>query len=1212
MAEYTLDTPDASVSSVDDLLGPDTVDGILGSQSNQKPPVTTVEPSKGLLKRMVGNPAFDYIMNSIDKDALEGWGNDPVGLDPDTYEALKDIGLYNKPGQYNPIRTLNAAVITPVAALTDTVIKGINATIRGAGGGVGALVEVATGDKTEGQKARAELINFSNFMMATGGGPNALFSPRIGAFGKLDDVNVGGLPKTDEFKKVAEVAGDAKAEPIVKQLYDEHGILPAEVVDDIATDVTIAQDLLAGEVPGVYAAAKIDGGGKPPVPPSEAGPLPELPAPKSGKAAVVADAQKKILDKIDVGSHDKKRGWSFERLYYNLVDDLNPIKVATQKALKRFGKDKLEVGEDPYSLFRLTRGVFGKADQFLIHSPFKFDSYANNGKSLKAILAPIDKDLDGLRAFVAAKRATELEAKGLTSGFDMEAAGAVIAGGKKYEKVHQELVAYQNKLSEYLKDAGVLNDKAYEAMIQANKDYVPFYRLMDGEIVGPIGNQSRRGLGAKNPIKQIKGSDLAIIDPLESVIKNTYAYISLAEKNAAGVKLVDLLKSADDGSSYLTDLIPYPDKPKGNGPTNKLLPAPTELRALEGEVIPPTESGAGKFLARQDSKIIDEYTGRPLIEYVPDQPNYIDVDFKEIIPDKDLRVVITTAGRVPDGETIHIFRNGKRETYRINDPDLLAAWRGLDRYSADILQRILSVPASTLRAGAVLTPEFLTRNLIRDFFSAVVNTQGGIFSPIDTVKGFKSYLSKDQSFQDWLKGGGANSALVSMDRKYLQENLFKLNAQTGLAERSWNVVTTPIRALRMTSELFENATRLGEFRKLMKDKSGKLAIQKAAMGSREVTLDFARIGAQMRAWNMIDAFLNASIQGPDRLMRQFKHKPVSTATKIAGGVMAPSALLWYANHDDPRYKELPDWQKDLFWIVLTEDTIYRIPKPFETGVIFGSGLERSLDKLYADNPKALDGFTQSLTEMLIPSIVPTAGVPILEQFSNRSYLTGEKLVSEYNEKFLPEYQYTPYTTETAKALGRMFAAFPGMREASKGQTPLNGVAKAISTPILLENYIREWTGGLGTYALQLTDTALRKAGLVPDPVRPLATLSDIPVVKAFVVRYPTANTKSIQSFYARNAANIQVMTTLDKLAASGDFGAATAVLDTYGPRTSLASVQQSLGEMSQLIRDINQLPSITPQEKRQLIDTIYFNMIEISKTGNQMLDEMDKVIEENK
>ena len=34
------------------------------------------------------------------------------------------------------------------------------------------------------------------------------------------------------------------------------------------------------------------------------------------------------------------------------------------------------------------------------------------------------------------------------------------------------------------------------------------------------------------------------------------------------------------------------------------------------------------------------------------------------------------------------------------------------------------------------------------------------------------------------------------------------------------------------------------------------------------------------------------------------------------------------NKDDERYQELPQWEKDTFWIIPGKENVYRIPKPF--------------------------------------------------------------------------------------------------------------------------------------------------------------------------------------------------------------------------------------------------------------------------------------------
>ena len=107
---------------------------------------------------------------------------------------------------------------------------------------------------------------------------------------------------------------------------------------------------------------------------------------------------------------------------------------------------------DPYQLARLSRGTFGKATQFLEFGTFDFKTYENNGPSLKDILqkgvgrdfpeiTDVEKvDLNGFRAYIAAKRAVELDGRGIESGFDIEAAKVVVKNGKQYEAVARELL----------------------------------------------------------------------------------------------------------------------------------------------------------------------------------------------------------------------------------------------------------------------------------------------------------------------------------------------------------------------------------------------------------------------------------------------------------------------------------------------------------------------------------------------------------------------------------------------------------------------------------------------------------------------------------------------------------------------------------------------------------------------------------------------------
>lgn len=1234
------------------------------------------------LNKTIGNTVAGRIAAAAFEGASAGFGEHPLGISPEDSKKLQKLGIFQDPDKPMPlvsgIQFVNEAVMRPAVAAIAGVFRGMNAGIYGVGALAGQVASEALGEDAADQaRARRDGAQFAAIATLLGmAHPVARYER--GPTGDVRTTTIGGLPKAEDFATAAHVVGDVDAPFYVQEkmltTYKEKGIHPAELANDAQTDPIVAQRLLSSDkdvLPGSETIIDINGqrtvlkdgkvvedggggGGKEPPKP------PEPPEPGS-----FGEAQKKILDKISVGERAPKERLTWDKFYTQAVDNLHPLKA---------------VDEGAYELARLTRGQFGKAEHFIEHGTFDFNTYKTNGKSLKEIIEPMSKgnySLDGFRAYLASKRALEiegvpekpitvkliedkvvgsksvdvtygdpknaqgqifgqvqgdtikvkistlgeesrgkgigiamyeqllgfarknglkvasdsevsaaaarvydaLERRGYTvernknvkveangtiiadkgsvfkvsgsskekprkSGLDMEAAMRVADEGEgAYGKAATELVEYQNKTLKYLKDSGVLSEEAFGAMVEAGKNYVPFYRVITPE----EGGVASKGFGPGNPVKRLKGSERDVIDPLESIIKNTYAYISVAERNAVGIKLIDALKK--DGAEVKV---------------SKRAPSDPELVNY-------------------------------LKEHGVTEPEAL-VDFvKTAVPE--------------DGTTLGAFRDGVKETVEVNDPALVKAFRGLDQESAIMLTKVLAAPAKALRTGATLSPDFMVRNIVRDFMTAFVNSKGALFTPIDTAKGLISVIRKDADFQDWLKGGGANSTMVAMDRAYLQESLTKLAGETGLMSRSWNVVTSPYRGLRMISELAENATRLGEFKKLAGE--DKASIQTAAFGSREVTLDFARIGASMRAYNMITAFGNAQIQGLDRIGRAFVDAPVNTTAKVAGGITLPSVLLWWANHDDPRYKELPHWQRDMFWIVMTKNHIYRIPKPFELGVVFGSGVERILDSTIGNNPEAFDKFSKSVFDIITPNVTPTAFQPLVEQYANRSTMNDRTLIPKDQEKNLPEYQYTPYTTELTKKLGQVISAFPGMREAATGPgAPFGPAARAVTTPILMENYIRAWTGGLGTYVLQAADAGLRKTGALPDPIKPASTLADIPVVKAFVVRYPSASAQSIQDFYDQHEVTKKFYDTWLGKAQDGDVDAMTRIQAAGGPMMfmRLDAIKETLTEHSKLVRDINKNQSIKSEEKRQLIDSLYGNMIEIGKAGKQMLRDSEKAL----
>jgi len=977
----------------------------------------------------------------------------------------------------------------------------------------------------------------------------------------------GKVPEPNDFLDAAIFLGGVKgstwAAGKLQTIYAKTGVTPAEVIDHAQKDPVLKQEVLSKseEIPTAYK-GMVEGTGTPTakavkapkdatvssevlskpveekasVTPFEE-PKPKAPA-EQPEAPARGDAEKAVLDRI--ASSDKpKNPTSFSDLYTAFVDDLHPIKQF-RDLLK--GDEPVLAKDDPYVAARLTRGSAGKADHFLEYGTFDFNSFQKTGKGLKQVLEPVMGDLEGFKAYAVAARTMELAKRGIESGVPKEDAAAVVAAGKgKFGEAFKGLQDYQNGVAKYLRDAGILNKESFDTMVEANKSYVPFYRLVEED----GGRGPGAGLRVRNPIKAIKGSERKILDPIESIVKNTYLYVALAERNRALTSMAALAEKSPLGSELMQKV-------------------KTSTRPIEV-----TEPEVAKFLEEHGISLSPEA-------------------FTIFRPDRSPLAK----------DEIALFRDGKREVYQVA-PEVAEAINKLDRGSLNLVTKILAAPAKMLRAGVTLTGEFAVRNFARDtLMSAILPKYQGI--PIyDSLVGLGSVITKDEHYQNWLKSGGANSAMVAIDQNYIEKNIFKLSKDTNLIDNTWNVVKSPLAMLRTVSELAENATRLGVYRRAVKNADDPNTLAFGGMESREGTLDFQRIGAKMRGVNAITAFMNVGVQGIDRTVQSFRERPAATLLRVGAFITAPSVMLWAANHDDPRYKEIPQWQKDMFWLVMTKDTVYRIPKPFELGILFGSLPERALDAYFGENPRAFKDFQKTVFEGLLPNYIPTIVQPFVEHWANKSTFTGNPIVPFDVEGELPEYRYQPYTSIVAKKLGQFVAAVPGVGNTS------------FASPAVIENYVRAWSGGVGAYALQVADEALIQSGAVEDPVKPAATLSDIPFVKAFVVRHPSAQAQSIQDFMDRYQEKSQVLTTIRKQAQEGNFEAAQKLLvaDEYAAdMIKLSGVKEALTQQHRFIRLVYNNKDIKPEEKRQLIDGVYNGMIETARLGNQILDDYERSV----
>ena len=132
------------------------------------------------------------------------------------------------------------------------------------------------------------------------------------------------------------------------------------------------------------------------------------------------------------------------------------------------------------------------------------------------------------------------------------------------------------------------------------------------------------------------------------------------------------------------------------------------------------------------------------------------------------------------------------------------------------------------------------------------------------------------------------------------------------------------------------------------------------------------------------------------------------------------------------------------------------------------------------------------------------------------------------------------------------------------------------------------------------DFVSRKSGILPDPVKPADTLADVPFVRAFVARSPSAGAESIQRFYEEYESMNKFLTSF-KLQIKDLNSEEAQKLSGYAGYAAIMSYKNNLSELSQTIRLIEKDPVSSAGEKRQLIDHVYLGMISIAKEGLQAI-----------
>nr|DAV00313.1 MAG TPA: Type I restriction enzyme Methylase [Caudoviricetes sp.] len=784
----------------------------------------------------------------------------------------------------------------------------------------------------------------------------------------------------------------------------------------------------------------------------------------------------RIKDISDNGGFKEKLSDLGHSLYTHTIDELHPFEQLMKEVNKQIGKE-IPFENDVYKQAWLFRGATGKAQALV-----EFGDKAAGVKGLKAILEPIGiKERKNFSAYLVAKHDLDFHANGQKATFSKAEDVATLRKFEKnetFKKAADELQKYQQHLLQQLVKSGMLKPEIYAELVKKYPNYVPFFRDFKAESMDGFLASSKGFINVASPIKRFKGSTRDIIDPLQSILRNTYQFTNAIERNK---------------------------------------------------------------VAQNFAKLADIHGMGRIVEQVKEG-----------------------SARATDN-TFTVWQRGKKVVYETT-PELKAALEMSDRNASNLLVRIMQTPASWLRAGATSTTGFALANLVRDNVSAAIFSKHGYLPVFDTLKGVSQFIKKGELYQEYLRSGASGAAMVSLDRDYMGGQIREILRK----EPTWQkVVKNPIEVMRAISEASEISTRLAEYDNARKGYTGlanrlfgserkSLTPQQAAIEARDITIDFSRIGKNTKTANRVVAFFNAAVQGADKLRRVWKEDPVGASIRATLFVTIPTVALWQLNKDNPEYQELPQYVKDTYWILPSGDHLIKIPKPFELGVLYGTSVERMLqwmdDKEHGRKGIGFKGYGERVADVLTPSVMPTAFIPIAEWAANYSFWRQKSIVPQAQQDLPNALQYGQNTSAVAKGIGLLFNV----------------------SPYKVDNTIRGYGGNLATLGLTAIDAATGETAN-----RPAKRWYEMPEINKFTAT-PYQGSNSVQRVYddfdAQNKLFNEAKITKQK---PEDFDVRQFV--------KLKEAREQLTKLSRASKAIMNNENISGEQKREQLDR--FNVL---------------------
>lgn len=825
---------------------------------------------------------------------------------------------------------------------------------------------------------------------------------------------------------------------------------------------------------------------------------------------------------------DYIRNWR-DKSISNVFDALHGVKLAEKELRGSLGDADIS----PYKSFRLLSGVRMAIRAVYEHGTIGWRDNGDikfTGDGLRHVFEDVSDQMEDVLTYFAGRRAAELMKQGREKLFTKVQIDAALNLGKQnpaFVQAFERWQAFNSRILDFAQQSGLISKDTRKQLDDMGKDYVPFYRVVESI----TGEKIHTG---NKPFQRLRGGTANVNDILDNIATNAALIIDASFKNVAKQKFYDMLDRSKGGAKYATRTPPDIE--------SVLVSKDQVIRKMK-------EMG---------------------VERIPK-------NIEDMVP-------FLTFGHAPKGSNFDVvMRNGKPNYYEVADPLALKAMQSLGPKSINIGLRILGGFKRLLTRLVTADPGFMLVNLIRDTGSAYLLGKSPFVPFVDSLRGFTSRMLKDDAYWDAMANGIGFSSFIHGETGVLRRDIEQYYTKRGIDYKT--VLDTPQKLLDFWDEFgsgFEYGARLQEYKNL---RNRGASMREAAFAGREVSTDFAMRGSSdfVRFFTMTVPFLGARLQGLYRLSRAgaptaFRaDSEGESAARLAIrgilGITLPTLGLLLLNQDDERYNALPDWIKDLHWVIFVpgRDEPFLIPKPFELGAMFATIPERFMELVRTqDGEEFADAMLWIIGEQMELKPIPQVIRPLYDIGRNATF-TGSPVIPEDLKDVAPFEQYRPWTSETMVALG----------EYTKNSLKLS--------PLKLETMMRGYFGTLGTYLLQASDAIVRGAG---DNEAPTRRLDEIPVVKRLVRSAPYRHTSYEDDFYKVAEEVRETVATLRKITAEGRAeDAKTFMTDkerrlAFGLEKATNQVKQDLAKINRALRIVRLNRNLNAEQKRLETDKL--------------------------